>query len=60
MLVVTLLYAVESAGKKVTLSDWAPAPGADVGFVNAKLPETEVLPETADPPLRVDDARVWP
>jgi hypothetical protein len=51
---------VLSFGVKVTLSDCVPAVGAVEVVVKAKVPGIEVFAETADPPLRVDDARVWP
>ena len=44
-----------SVGVNVTPSDGVPAPGAVVGVVQAKLPPTEPLP-----PLRVEEASVWP
>jgi hypothetical protein len=47
-------------GVKVTLSDWVPGGGAVVGVVNVNIPATGVLPTMADPPLRVEDAKVWP
>jgi hypothetical protein len=48
---------VLSTGVKVTLSVSVPALGAVEGAVKVKEPGTAVLPEMADPPLRVDEAR---
>jgi hypothetical protein len=49
-----------SVGVKVTLSDCVPGGGAVVGVVKTKAPSTGVLPAIAEPPLRVDEANVWP
>ena len=49
-----------SVGVKVTLSDCVPGGGAVVGVVKTKAPSTGVLPAIAEPPVKVDDARVWP
>src|SRR5215472_8717605 len=51
----TVLLSAESAGVKVALSDCKPACGAVDGVVHAKVPGIEAVP-----PVRVDEARVWP
>jgi hypothetical protein len=44
-----------SAGVKVTLSLGVPAPGTVVDVVQEKEPDTDAVP-----PLRVEEASVWP
>jgi hypothetical protein len=49
-----------AVGVKVTLCAAVPGPGAVLGVVKVKLPGTEVAPETADPPVSVEEAKVCP
>ena len=57
---VTGAKSVASVGVNVTLSDCVPAPGAVLGVVKANEPETValVIGETADPPVKLDEASV--
>ena len=51
----TGLKLLVSFGVKVTLCEAVPGPGFVAGLVKAKLPAG-----VAEPPVRVESARVWP